>query len=291
MLDKKLKNRIYTIALIALLCYTMVHTVYIYFTNPESDTVYSDIVAIHYIDMGQADATLIQGENFNMLIDAGEYKGNVINYLNYVGVETLDYVIATHPHTDHIGNMSEVIKQFEVKNFIMPDAVHATASFEHMLKALDNSKDTNVIQAEAGYKFESGPLKFTLYGPISQEYENLNNYSVVVRLLAGNTSFLFAGDAEKEVERELLESGYDLSADVYKASHHGSSTSSTPAFVEAINPLLAIVSCGKDNSYGHPHKETLETFENYGVKVLRTDKNGTIIVYSDGEEISYGTER
>jgi len=290
MFDRQLKNRIYSIALVALLCYMIVHMVYVYFVNPESYTAHDDIAYVHFIDAGQADATLIQGENFNMLIDAGEYKGPVVDYLNNEGIKTLDYIVATHPHSDHIGGMSDVIDQFEVKNFIMPDAVHTTASFDYMLKALDKSK-ANVIPAEAGYTFESGELKFTLLGPISKEYENLNNYSVVIKMTAGNTSFLFAGDAEKEVEQELLKSGYDLSADVYKVSHHGSSTSSTPEFIAKVDPLVGIISCGKENSYGHPHRETLETLENYGVKVLRTDKSGTIIIYSDGEEISYGTER
>ena len=291
MIDRRTKNKIYTIMLMALICYMMVHSIYVYFVNPESGTVYNDIVSVHYIDAGQADAALILGENFSMLIDAGDYSNNtVVEYLRGNGIKELDYVVATHPHSDHIGGMADVINEFEIENFIMPNAVHTSPSFEYMIEALDNS-DINVLQAKAGMEIESGELKFELLGPISESYENLNNYSVVIKLTAGNTSFLFAGDAEKEVEAELLKSGCDLSADIYKVSHHGSSTSSTPAFVEAVNPLMAIISCGKDNSYGHPHRETLETLENYEIKVLRTDKNGTIIVYSDGEEISYGTER
>ena len=291
MIERRTKNKIYTVALLVLVCYMIVHAVYVYFVNPEGDTVYNDIVSVHFIDAGQADATLILGENFSMLIDSGDYESNaVIEYLRGNGIKALDYVVATHPHSDHIGGMADVISEFEITNFIMPDAVHTSPSFEYMIKALDKS-DANVIQAKAGLEIEAGELKFELLGPISEFYENLNNYSVVIKLSAGNTSFLFAGDAEKAVEWELLNAGANLSADIYKASHHGSSTSSIPEFVEAINPRLAIISCGKDNSYGHPHRETLETFENFGIKVLRTDKNGTIIVYSDGEEISYGAER
>ena len=290
MIERQMKNKINTIMLVVLLCYMLVHAAYVYFINPENYTEHNDIVSVHYIDTGQADATLIVGEDFYVLIDAGEYQGSVVEYLKDNGIPRLDYVIATHPHSDHIGGMADVLKEFDVKNFIMPDAVHTTASFDHMIRALDSS-NADVIQAEAGYEFESGELKFMLLGPISAEYENLNNYSVVIKMMAGNTGFLFAGDAEKEVERELLNAGYDLSVDVYKVSHHGSSTSSTPEFVKALDPLLAVVSCGRENAYGHPHKETLETFGNYEVKVLRTDKDGTIIVYSDGEEISYVSER
>ncbi|MDL2248291.1 MBL fold metallo-hydrolase [Tyzzerella sp. OttesenSCG-928-J15] len=289
-MKKRMKQKFTTAGLVILLGYFMFHLIYIYFIDTGTVKQYNDLATVHFIDVGQGDATLIQAENFNMLIDAGESSGAVLNYLNAFDIEYFDYVIATHPHSDHIGGMADILYQYDVKNFIMPNVSHTTATFEGMLFALEKS-DANVIPAEAGYTFSAGDVSFIVLGPVSEEYENLNNYSVALKMVAGENSFIFTGDGEKEVEEELLASGVDLTADVYKVSHHGSSTSSTPAFIDAVRPSLAVISCAKDNSYGHPHKETLAILKDYDVKVLRTDKSGTIIVYTDGLNISYGSER
>lgn len=241
---------------------------------------------VHYIDVGQADSILIQSpDNKNMLIDAGETKDKaVLNYLNAQGVKRLDVVIATHPHNDHISEMADVIKSYEIGDFYMPKATHTSKSFEKMVDAL-KAKNISPIVAKAGMSFNlEDKIKCDIVAPNSDKYENLNNYSIVLKLTYGENSFLFTGDAEELSEKEILNSGADVSANVLKVGHHGSSSSTSAAFLKAVNPQYAVISCGKDNDYGHPHKETIEKLK--GINTYITKDNGNIIISSDSKNIS-----
>jgi competence protein ComEC len=244
---------------------------------------------VTYIDVGQADSILVTTpDGKNMLIDAGEdgnHSGTVVNYLSSQGITKLDAAVATHPHSDHINAMDNVLKAVSVDSFYMPNATHTTKDFENMVNALESVPEVN--ETKAGMSFTLGEyVSCEVLAPIDDSYSNLNDYSVVIRLTYGNSHFLFTGDSEKEVEKEILDAGYDVSADVLKCGHHGSSTSSSSDYLDAISPKYAVISCGKDNDYGHPHKETIEALSKRNINILRTDEMGTIVITSDGNTIS-----
>lgn len=244
---------------------------------------------ITYLDVGQGDCTFIllpNGET--MLIDAGNQGDgqSIIRYIQDQDVTVLDYIIATHPHTDHIGGMAEVIRAFDVKNVYMPKRSHTIETFENLLDTIAE-KDLTIQTAKAGkVLFDEGSLKAEFLAPVGEGYSNLNNYSAVLKLTYHNKHFLFMGDAEQEVESELLESGQDLSADVLKVGHHGSDTSSSKGFLEAVCPSFAVISVGTGNSYGHPDPVTLSALQEIGADIWRTDEKGTVIVICDGENIT-----
>ncbi len=256
--------------------------------NEENDIPDSPF-SVHFIDVGQGDCTLIKTDYGNMLIDAGE-NGNeseVINYLNSQGITSLTYFVATHPHSDHIGGAQEVINSFEVENVILPRLSEintpTTQTYENMLKAIKNS-DAKVIAAKPGNEYSFGDVSFKILSPFVQD-ENLNNMSVSIKLSYRTHSFMFSGDAEAEVEKQMLKKGFDLSADVFKAAHHGSTTSNTKEFIEAINPEFAVFSCSADNKYGHPHDEIVELFDILGIQHLSTYKSGDIVFSDIGGEL------
>lgn len=243
-------------------------------------------VNIHYIDVGQADSELIQIGNKNILIDAGNNDNMAYDYLKKIGISKLDYVIATHPHADHIGGMANVIKNFQVDNFYSPKVTSTTKTFENMVNELKN-KNLKMKVPNVGETIDIGEAQLIFLAPNSEKYEDLNNYSIVCKLVYGNTSFLFTGDAEDVSEGEILKNKTDVHADVLKVGHHGSHSSTTTEFLNKVNPTYAIISCGKDNDYGHPHKETLDKLNEKNIKIIRTDLNGTIIASSDGKNISF----
>jgi beta-lactamase superfamily II metal-dependent hydrolase len=259
-------------------------------SDTTATTAAEGVLTVNYIDVGQADSILITSpDGKHMLIDAGETKSNaVVDYLTASGVTKLDVAVATHPHSDHINAMDNVLNAFPTDCFYMPNATHTTKDYERMITALDSVAD--VVQAKAGESFKLGEyVNCDILAPIGDSYDNLNNYSVVIKMTYGSNSFLFTGDAEKEVESEILASGADVSADVLKCGHHGSSTSTSQAYLKAVSPSIAVISCGKDNDYGHPHKETLASLSSAGVTVLRTDEMGTITLVSDGTTITSST--
>ncbi|HEX3048875.1 MAG TPA: ComEC/Rec2 family competence protein [Bacillota bacterium] len=244
---------------------------------------------IHFIDVGQADSILIQTpQGKNMLVDAGNNDDGtvVVNYLNRLGVKQLEAVVGTHPHEDHIGGLDEVILKLPVKAVYLPKVTATTKTFEDLLLAI-KTKRLKVTTARAGVKvaLDSG-VKAEFLAPNSEKYDEANEYSAVLKLTYGKTSFLLAGDAEKVSEREMLEKGYDLHANLLKVGHHGSGGATKAKFLEAVAPQYAVICVGKNNDYKHPHAQTLNRLKKLNVQVYRTDQLGTIVVTSDGKKLS-----
>lgn len=250
-------------------------------------------VTVHIIDVGQGDSILIQTEDSNVLIDAGPVSAaqTVTGYLREQGVERLDIIIATHPHADHIGGMAEVVKRFAVERIIAPQVEAAGGySYEKLLEAVA-AKGLRLTRPHPGDAYELGGASLTVLGPVEYDAENMNNNSIATRLVCGDTSFLFMGDAEAGEEKSILASGGEISADVLKLGHHGSSTSTTERFAQAVNPRWAVASCAWDNSYGHPHREVLGLMEQLGVQLWRTDTDGTVVFTSNGADITVASEK
>lgn len=240
------------------------------------------LMRVHFLDVGQGDCSFIElGNGQTMLIDAGnpEDGDDIVDYIKDLQYGDIDYVVATHPHDDHIGGMAEVLKTFPVEKMYMPNAVHTSYSFENLLNVIEE-KDIDLNVAKSGTSIlNSGPINIDILSPVQEEYSEMNNYSAVVRIIYGESSFLFTGDAEKIVENEILNSEIDV--DVLKVGHHGSNSSSSEAFIEVTTPQIAVISCGQDNMYGHPDYEVLSILDENNVKVYRTDEAGTIMVTAD----------
>lgn len=247
---------------------------------------------VHFIDVGEGDSILIETDGKYMLIDAGENDKSqvVISYLDNLGIEKLDYVIATHPHSDHIGGMADVIRHYKIGKVIMPNATHTSKTYENLLDTISD-KGLKITKAKVGQEYSLGDASFVILAPKSSDYDSLNNYSVAIKLTYGKNSFIFAGDAETVSENEMLQNdGLDLDADVLKLGHHGSSTSSSDKFLDAVSPDIAVISVGEGNQYGFPHDEVLQAINKRKIKLYRTDKQGTIILESDGSKITANTD-
>lgn len=251
-----------------------------------------DGLTLHFIDVGQGDSILAESDGHFMLIDAGENDqgDTVVSYLTSAGVQTLDYVIGTHPHSDHIGGLDDVIRAFSVEKVILPPIEHTTKTFEDVLDAI-SEKGLKLTRPQAGDTYSLGKAAFTILAPIGDYGDDLNNWSVGLKLTLGNRSFVMCGDAETAAETDIVNSGLDLKADVLKAGHHGSRTSTSDAFLKAVSPSYAVIQCGEGNSYGHPHKETIEKLETAGIQILRTDQLGTITAWTDGTDLSWSFEK
>lgn len=243
---------------------------------------------VHFLDVGQGDATLVICGDGAMLIDAGNnsWGDDVCDYLEYQGVSDLDYVIGTHPDADHIGGLDTVIESFDCEMVIMPDYEKDTQTYEEVIHVMDE-KGVELTYPETGTVYKLGEAVFTIVAPNGEYGSNANDYSVGILVEHGENRFLFTGDAEEDAEQDMLDSGIDLSADVFKTAHHGSNTANTEAFLEAVDPQYAVISCGEGNSYGHPHAETLNRLRAMGVQVFRTDEEGTIVVSSDGSSLTF----
>lgn len=243
-------------------------------------------VKVHFIDVGQGDSIFAElPDGKCMLIDAGEneYGDKVCDYIKNCGKTYIDYVIATHPHSDHIGGMDDVIKKFDIGTFYMPDCSNNTKTFESMVDYLLDKSIPAVVAKSGVVISEGGKLKIQIVSP-GIDFEELNNYSAVVKLTYGDVSYLFTGDAETIAENSITA---DVKADVIKVGHHGSETSTGTDFIKRVSPKVAVISVGKYNDYGHPHKEVVQRLLNRGTTVLRTDRDGTVIVATDGQQIYY----
>lgn len=257
--------------------------------NNTSQPTISGKLAVHFIDVGQGDSMLLQlPNNQTMLVDAGpnEAGSTVVSYLQQQGVKKIDYLVATHPHADHIGGMDTVIQAFEIGKVYMPRVTTTTESFESVLRSLQ-AKGLKITPAKAGLTvLDQNSLKIDFLAPCGSGYEDLNNWSAVLKVQYGNNFFLLTGDAQSESEQEMLASGANLKADVLKVGHHGSHSSTTPTFLKAVSPKNAVISVGAGNDYGHPHQETLAKLAAAGIKVYRTDRDGTVIFVSDGKTLT-----
>ena len=246
----------------------------------------SGTLRVNYIDVGQGDSIFIQlPNNETMLIDAGEaYKSdNVINYLNNLGITKIDYVIGTHPHTDHIGGLEEVINTFDIGSIYMPRASSTSKTYEDLLTTI-SSKGLKVKTAKSGVVvLDEDNLKLEFIAPNSDSYSELNNYSAVLKLTYLDNTFLFMGDAETLSEEEITS---EIKADVIKVGHHGSDSSSSLEFVKKVSPEYAIIMVGEGNSYNHPYQSIIDRYESVGAKVLRTDLDGNIICDCDGSTVT-----
>lgn len=243
-------------------------------------------IIAHFLDVGQGDSAFIELPNGEcMLIDASEREcaDAIIQSIEGYGYSKLDYVVATHPHADHIGGMSDVIEHFDIGEIYMPKASSNSKTFENLLTTISD-KGLEINTAKAGKSIYSGSdLKIDILSPVYEKYDDLNNYSAVVKITYGVNSFLFTGDAEELAERQMLENSYDkLDCDVLKVAHHGSNSSSSYSFLEAVTPEYAVISCGKGNSYGHPHDEPLLRLSDIGAKVYETDIDGSVTITCDG---------
>ncbi|MBO3399796.1 ComEC/Rec2 family competence protein [Clostridium perfringens] len=245
---------------------------------------------ISYMDVGQGDAAYIKVNGNDILIDAGPRSNSkeLLEQLKAKNIDDFELVIATHPHEDHIGGMVDVFKEYEVKAFYSPKITHTTKTYENLVKAVKD-EGLKTKELKGGMVIDLGEgAKFEVFTPQKSEYEELNDYSPIMKLSFGDTSYLFTGDAEKLAEEEALAKyKTSLDSDVIKFGHHGSSSSSSNAFIEAVSPKYGIISCAKDNKYGHPHRETLDIIKKYNIKTFRTDTDGEIILTSDGKSINF----
>ena len=251
----------------------------------------NDLLKVHYLDVGQGDSIFIElPNNETMLIDAAEsYQSeNIINYLKKLNYQKIDYVIGTHPHTDHIGGLKDIINTFEIGKIYMPKVVSTTKTYESLLMAIKN-KNLKINTAKAGTSIiDTDTLKINILAPNNSTYTELNNYSVVTKITYGTTKFLFMGDAEKLSENEIKE---NVTADVIKIGHHGSNTSSSIDFIKKVNAKYGIISVGLNNKYNLPKEETITNWENSGTKIYLTSINGTITAISDGTNIKIESEK
>lgn len=257
--------------------------------NNENDNLRN--MKVHYIDVGEGDSIFIELPNEKtMLIDAGEaVEGKkVINYIKQLGYSNIDYIVGTHPHTDHIGGLAQVINSFDLGKIYMPKVISTSKTYENLLNTI-SMKGLKIQTARAGVNIiNEKNLLIDIIAPNRDSYSDLNNYSIVIKITYKNRKFIFMGDAEMISENEILT---DVTADIVKVGHHGSNTSSGQNFVDRVNAKYAIISVGSDNNYNHPNMNIVNRWENSGAKVYRTDLSGTIIAITDGNTLSIETEK
>ena len=260
--------------------------------TPKDTTDYSEhSFAVHYIDVGQGDAALVVCDDKTMLIDGGKPHASSIiyTYLKNLNIDYLDYIVASHADDDHIGGLSAPLAKMKVGNVLAPETEADTRSYES-LKNKTAEQGLTIAHPKPGESLDFGSSTIEFYGPITESESDRNNGSIVMKIIYGDTSFLFTGDAEREEEQEILNAGYDLSATVLKVGHHGSKNSTTYPFLREIMPKYAIISVG-DNNYGHPTEDVLSRLRDADVKVYRTDMQGDIIATSDGKTVTITTKK
>lgn len=248
-------------------------------------------LVIDYIDVGQGDSILIRQGEAAMLIDGGtsECRDTLLGYLQSENIDRFEYIIGTHAHEDHIGSLDDVVNAYDFDTFLFPKSTTTTKNFENLVLAVQ-AKNKKFTAPEVGKTYQLGEAVFQILAPNSESYSSLNNYSIVIKLTYGQNTFLFTGDAESISETEMLDRGIDVSADVLKIGHHGSTTSTSKRFLNSVNPKYAVISCGQNNTYKHPTKTTMDKLQNAGIPVYRTDESGTVECISDGVNITFNVE-
>lgn len=256
--------------------------------------------SVHFLDVGQGDCILVLAGEKSVLIDAGEEEmsDRIVTFLTRKGIAKLDMVIVTHPHSDHIGGMADVISKFGADKIIVPrvpdELVPANSDYERFLLAV-KARDEKLTAAKAGHTYSLGEVNgkealLTVLSPSDKDsFDNINDYSVAVRLDYGHSSWLFTGDLSSKGEKALIGHGYDVDVSVLKVGHHGSRYSSSGPFLKQVTPRVCVISCGKDNSYGHPHDEAVDRLSGYTDSIYRTDEHGTVSIYSDGDKLYINT--
>lgn len=243
---------------------------------------------VTFIDVGQADSILLENEGHYMLIDAGNNEDGpkLVNYFKNQNITQFDYVVGTHPHEDHIGGLDNIIKNFSIKTFYMPDVITTTKTFEEVLDSLAEKEMTlSIPKANTIFKLGDATVKVLYVG--TEKENDLNDTSIVLKITYQNISFLLTGDASTKVEQKL--NSADLESTVLKVGHHGSSTATNEKFLNTVNPKYAIISVGENNQYEHPHTTVLNTLASHNITTYRTDQDGTIKVITDGTNIEIST--
>ncbi|MGZ9583293.1 MBL fold metallo-hydrolase [Paenibacillus marinisediminis] len=245
-------------------------------------------LSVHYIDVGQGASQLLIGPTGKtMLIDGGDnsQEDTVVGYLKHMGVSKIDILVGTHPDADHIGGLDKVIDNFDIGKIYMPKIQANTKTYESVLQSIKN-KGLKVTTAKAGLVLDWEPgIEVKMIAPVNT-YDDPNEMSAVIHLTYGQTKFLFTGDAEIESEKDMLASGQDIQSDVLLVGHHGSKTSTSPQFLNKVDPSYAVIQVGKDNKYGHPEQEVLNRLHEKGIKIYRNDEQGNIVFTTDGNKIT-----
>ncbi len=264
--------------------------------DPKPAAIPDGSAAVYFVDVGQGDCTLIRAEGKNILIDSGEFDeyDNVRDFLDDCGVRYLDIAYITHPHSDHMGCMYKLLRKYGAGEVIMPEIPEAlvpeNATYTALLDVIAE-KSIPLTAATPGRNVDiGGNCRLEILSPVSV-YEDLNNMSAVVKFVYGETSFLICGDIEGPAENDILAAGADISADVIRTAHHGSSSSGTLPFISAVSPSFAVFSVGADNDYGHPHADVIERYRTFGTQIFRTDINGDITFLTDGRNITVTVQK
>ena len=251
-------------------------------------------LTVYFLDVGQSDTSLILVNDQAMLIDGGAASSSskIYAFLKELDITHLDYIVATHAHAEHVGGLSGALNYATAGVILCPVTFYNTRTFENFIKYA-NEQGNEITVPKAGDIFTLGSAEVTILNPVfpANDGNHTNDDSIVLRIVFGETSFLFTGDAERAAEAAILDAGYYLSSTVLKVGHHGSDTSTTYPFLREIMPEYAVISCGKDNMYGHPHENLLSRLRDADVKVFRTDMQGTITCVSDGKTVAFQTER
>lgn len=243
-------------------------------------------LTVHFLDIGQADCILIQDPTgANMLIDAGNNQDSsyILKYLNSLNIKKIDYLIATHPHEDHIGSMDDIVESFEIGTILAPDVEYDSTSNENLTNIIEK-KDYKISYAKSGMSYKFANNNFYVLSPFNNKYEDINDYSLVIKFDFKDVTFLFMGDAEGDILNEIISSKVNLEADVLKVGHHGSSVSCPDSFISKVKPKIAVLTVRND-SYNYPHFTTLSTLKTFDVETYQTASKGTIVITSDGKKI------